>query len=449
MKKVFAIFTAAVVSVAQLAVAASVSAAVKPALVHETLDLGESIEIEKTVGTPEIPLFPDIVFLSDSTGSMGSVIANVQTNATNIMNDVVAADPTAQFAATEYRDEGDAFLFQINQSATSSVSSVQAAINTWVAGGGGDTPEGQLNALYQIATDPAIDFRPGSSRIVVWFGDASGHDPSNGHSLADTITALQAAGITVIAIPVDTGFGDGLDNTGQATAITDATGGLLLPEATPAEVSDAIINSLGELSMTVVPDASGCTDLVVDFAPASQTVVSGDDAIFTETITVPNDPTLAGTQQSCTVEFKDDRGNLIGIQEITIHIPDNLPLAACTESVNPHGKNIPKAGQKSPGQNEDGFYELTAEEELEEGQGIYVLDLGSGHVFGPFANGDVVKYTQASGAEPTMKKMGSENGKAGAVSYHLTGQGDFAVYTSDGSDNESDHQVCLVPEPPK
>ena len=57
-----------------------------------------------------------------------------------------------------------------------------------------------------------------STRIIVWFGDASGHDPSGGVSLAGAIADLVASEIQVIAVPVDSGFGDGLDATGQATA---------------------------------------------------------------------------------------------------------------------------------------------------------------------------------------------------------------------------------------
>jgi hypothetical protein len=39
---------------------------------------------------------------------------------------------------------------------------------------------------------------------------------------------------------------------------------------------------------------------------------------------------------------------------------DAPPTVACVEGTNPSGKNVPKAGQKSKGQNEDGFYKLLA-----------------------------------------------------------------------------------------
>jgi hypothetical protein len=40
--------------------------------------------VSKTVHTPTIPPTPDIVFLSDTTGSMGGVIAGVQANITSV-----------------------------------------------------------------------------------------------------------------------------------------------------------------------------------------------------------------------------------------------------------------------------------------------------------------------------------------------------------------------------
>src|SRR5206468_8733633 len=126
-------------------------------------------------------------------------------------------------------------------------------INQWSAAGGGDTPEAQVNALFQLGNN-AAGFRSGSTRVIVWFGDSSGHDPSNGHSLADAIGALTAANVTVIAIPV-TG-GDGLNSTGQATAVANATGGQVMPAADPSEVAAAILAGLRNLPVTVTPSPS-------------------------------------------------------------------------------------------------------------------------------------------------------------------------------------------------
>ena len=130
------------------------------------------------------------------------------------------------------------------------------------------------------------------------------------------------------------------------------------------------------------------------------------------------------------------------------------PVVDCIETVNPHGKKVPPAGKTTlpgpkGGQNDDGFYRLMAEDDLDADPGIFVMDLGSGTVFGAFSSGTNIKYTEANGATPGQKKIGSDNGQAGAVAWHITGSGDAAVYSVDDAGNRSDLVFCLVPPPPK
>lgn len=130
------------------------------------------------------------------------------------------------------------------------------------------------------------------------------------------------------------------------------------------------------------------------------------------------------------------------------------PEVACLETVNPHGKKVPPAGSTTPpgpkgGQNEDGFYELTAWDAVDPEPQIYVVDTGSGTVFGPFASGTKIKYTEDPTATPTSKKMGSSKGQAGAIDWHIIGNGDAAVFAVDFSGNQADPVACLVPPPPK
>ena len=67
-------------------VAQAVTPGVDPPTVTTSLNPGESVTITKVVHTPIIPPKPDIIFLADTTGSMGATLANVQANATAIMN---------------------------------------------------------------------------------------------------------------------------------------------------------------------------------------------------------------------------------------------------------------------------------------------------------------------------------------------------------------------------
>ena len=82
---------------------------------------------------------------------------------------------------------------------------------------------------------------------------------------------------------------------------------------------------------------------------------------------------------------------------------------------------------------------------------IYVKDSGSDMVWGPFAPGFRMKYTEPNGAKPNSKKTGSDIGQAGNIDLHLTGNGDaevYAVYTFEGKKYETTHVFCLVPPPP-
>ena len=120
------------------------------------------------------------------------------------------------------------------------------------------------------------------------------------------------------------------------------------------------------------------------------------------------------------------------------------PVLACTETVNPHGQNVPKAHKT----NEDGFYELGGTDNVDTDVAIYVTDSFGSGPFGPFATGDKVKITEAPGATPSSKPMGSTNGQAGAIVTHITLRGDAIITATDVNGNVGS-ETCFVPPPPK
>jgi uncharacterized repeat protein (TIGR01451 family) len=274
---------------------------VTPKTYTNTLLPGHSAIVSKTVQTSEIPPNPDLVFLADTTGSMGGAIGNVQTNATDVMNDVLGAQPTSNFGAASYKDFDnsicgpDPYVFRVDATLTSLTGSVQTGINSWSATGGCDTPEADLFGLERVANTFA--WRPGSSRIIAWFGDAPGHDPSGTSTEATATAALVAQGVRVIAINVGN-----LDAFGQASRITTATGGTLLNGVSSDGVSNAILEGLHSLPVTVTPAVGPCaSQLHVTLLPPSASGTSGDAFPFTETITV--DPLALGGTYSCHVSF--------------------------------------------------------------------------------------------------------------------------------------------------
>jgi hypothetical protein len=123
--------------------------------------------------------------------------------------------------------------------------------------------------------------------------------------------------------------------------------------------------------------------------------------------------------------------------------PARAHVPFCQETVNPHGQNVPPAGSTTlPGPNgginDDGFYRVGTDF----GTDVTLSDT-DGNVFGVFPSGTRVKYTEANGATPSVTKIGSVNGQAGAVDFHITGTGDLVV----SADTTS--ATCPVPPPPK
>ena len=425
----------------------AVAQALDPMSVSATIKPGDSFDVSKHVTTPLIPPKPDICFLADTTGSMSAAIGNVKTNATGIMNIIRASQADSQFCAAEYKDLGDAFAYRLNQDVTATIADVQTGTNAWIATGGGDEPEAQLNALSALAN--TASWRPDSTRIIVWFGDAPGHDPSNGATLASTIAALQAAGIKVIALSV--GF-DRLDLTGQATAIAAATAGVFAHGINQGAVTAAILAGLNALP-TTVSMASNCVAttggaISTTFVPAAQVVTSGETAVFTETITVSLGA-VQGQTYVCTdhailngAPMTDAGGGLI-VETKTITVEDvTAPSSRCVEGVNPAG-NIPTAGSNpKSGQNPDGFYQLLADDNVGVAS-VKVCDGGSSFCSDSFLPGDYVKITQAQGATPADERPGP-----GVLASHLKLKGD-AILTVTDTSGLVKTAACLVPPPPK
>lgn len=406
-------------------------AAVDPPTYSDALDPGASVTITKTVTTPEVLPQPDIVLMVDRTGSMGGAIDNVKTNMAAIVSTVEAAQPDAQWAVASYCDVNEPDPFLLHSNLSDDPTATVSAVNSISLCSGGDTPEDQLNALWEIGDGgDAVSFRPDSSRIVVWFGDAPGHDPSLGHTLADATTSLTDAGITALAVSV--GFDD-LDSTGQATIITDATGGALYSGVSAEDLSTTILAGLTALPVEVGATTTCDPGLSATLDPATQSVTSGDDAVFEETITVASDATQGATL-GCEVAFtlNGTPGGEGFVQTVTVDVNDiTAPVVACEQGPNPAGKH-PRGG------NADGFFMVTASDNVDDAVDVWVDDTGSDALFGPYATGTTFKITQAPGASPKATPF------VGAVDWKLKLKGDAMMTATDAAGNTST-ALCEVP----
>jgi hypothetical protein len=294
----------------------AVKVKVDPAV--NNLRLGECDTFKETITVtipPSAAVAPaDIYFLADNTGSMTSAINAVQAGATAILTSL-SSSTGLQFGAGEYRDfdnPGDTSLaFHNVQPITANTAAVTAAINTWSASGGGDLPEAQFYALDQVAGSPAIGWRPGVKHIVVWIGDAPGHDPickaASGLPYditeASVTSKLVTNQITVLAVSVfdgpedpaglnddPTNFGGPINAaytacgkpggaTGQATRIAAATGGIVVNGVDPSAVVATIIAQLKAL-LTInnvhLQPAGSIAPFVTSITPPSYGPLPGD-----------------------------------------------------------------------------------------------------------------------------------------------------------------------------
>jgi hypothetical protein len=119
------------------------------------------------------------------------------------------------------------------------------------------------------------------------------------------------------------------------------------------------------------------------------------------------------------------------------------PVVACLPGRNPGGQTV-KRGASGGDISPSGFMRLVAIDAVDPAPVVFLVDTGSGTVFGPFPSGKDVKYTQAPGAPPSAREMGSDEG-GGLEILHIKGNGDPAVRGKDAAGNESDPLVCAVP----
>ncbi|WP_456317033.1 HYR domain-containing protein [Streptomyces griseus] len=299
---------------------------VTPATLEETLDPGGSTGVDKQVRTPAIPPRPDVVLLVDGTASMADPIASVRENLPDITGKILDEQPDSRFAVATFGDqEGDVDAgFQVFTELTDDLVKVQEGVDqlkTDLGGASRGPSEDWINGLWQIADGAGgkTVFREGASPVVVLVGDASSHSPSNGHTIDDTIFALQDKGVRVIGVDVESTIGDGLNGNGdagnpdyvedppttpgQATRIIEATGGRLLEGIDGDRVAEAIVDGFDNLPTSVGHRLEACDPhLTVALDPPTRQLTSGETAHFAETVDVSEDAPQ-GTTLTCTVQF--------------------------------------------------------------------------------------------------------------------------------------------------
>lgn len=136
-----------------------------------------------------------VMFIVDTTGSMGDEIIYLQKDFSSIAEDV--GNDGVSYSACFYRDEGDVYVTRCN-GFTSDIAAVQALINAEYADGGGDTPEAVAQILKETLSDPA-GWTEDSVKIAFLIFDAPPHYGTD-EVLDRAIRDAAARGIHVIPV---------------------------------------------------------------------------------------------------------------------------------------------------------------------------------------------------------------------------------------------------------
>lgn len=116
----------------------------------------------------------EMVFVLDTTGSMGGLIEGAKQKIWSIVNEVMQKQsrPAVRVGLVAYRDKSDAYVTQILP-LTEDLDKVYSTLMQYQAGGGGDTPENVRRALAEGVKNAGWSkSKNGVAQIIFLVGDA-------------------------------------------------------------------------------------------------------------------------------------------------------------------------------------------------------------------------------------------------------------------------------------
>lgn len=143
----------------------------------------------------------DLVFVVDTTGSMGGSISSVKSEATNIINTLAAQGNGFQAGVVSYNDYDDRTSndASVLQGLTNNQAAIVSAINSLSANGGGDTPEDVVAGLQAAL---GLAWRRESSKAIILMGDAPDHPGANIQGVINSARSIPDNGVQIFAVLV-------------------------------------------------------------------------------------------------------------------------------------------------------------------------------------------------------------------------------------------------------
>lgn len=178
----------------------------------------------------------DVALIFDTTGSMYQYLEEVRQKLGRLAAEIPAALPNARIGVVAFGDYDDPYVTKVLP-LTGDFQQVRAFIGAVEKTDGGDAPEAVEAALREANQ---LDWRLGSTRVIVLVGDAPPHgvdDPMLQFDYQEETHALAQQGIRIYATQC------GADPSTEATFrwMASQTKGMYLPLANIADIVDLLI----------------------------------------------------------------------------------------------------------------------------------------------------------------------------------------------------------------
>lgn len=236
--------TAFVTAAMVMAAGAATADTISPTSFSADLAVGESVTITKTVtvskgGPTDARL--DVMFVFDTTGSMGSTINGAKTAASDILAGLSAygdlASGVGYYADGGYSPGSKGSYGIVSPLSTNDANTTAGISSLYACYGdcGGDSPELGNAGIDTAATDTS--WRPGSNRFIVAFGDASFKDSEDYYGytpLTDATVKGDLEDLNIKLYGLDVGYG-------AFSSSLAELGGTAFPSGTSASAITAAI----------------------------------------------------------------------------------------------------------------------------------------------------------------------------------------------------------------
>jgi hypothetical protein len=228
----------------------------------------------QTPQNPETPPQVEVVFVLDTTGSMGGLLEGAKKKIWSIASEIARGKPSPRLkiGLVAYRDKRDAYVTKVTE-LSEDLDKVYGELLAFRADGGGDTPENVRQGMHDALTKIAWSTDKATLRIMFLVGDAPPHfDYTDVPPLEELCLSAVKAGIIINTVRcgpnVETGkvWKEIADKSEGTFFSIDQTGGVIAI-ATPFD------KELGQLS-----DKLGGTVLAFGDARRKAAVASGEAA---------------------------------------------------------------------------------------------------------------------------------------------------------------------------